>query len=210
MFEKSTFGGFIRWSFPALGAGQNSSNIRRSVLGLLLVLLLSALAGIRSAEAQASANHSVYLRVVDGLDKPMGDVSQRLEGIFQEAGWNLLAAFDAAVDADDCTFGARVLVPPAFVFLTLPYYSYSVKDSPRWAQIAPGGGGRRRFSDSWGPSRNRYLERRVVPEALIGLVFSCLGDGEGAPHGPDIDRPMLVQPPAGGLTSRRRVHGYPR
>ncbi|MBT8397048.1 MAG: hypothetical protein KJN92_08780, partial [Gemmatimonadetes bacterium] len=52
----------------------------------------------------------VYMEVADVEGSSVGETSARAEAAVAEAGWTLLAAYDAGVDGDDCSFTARVLV----------------------------------------------------------------------------------------------------
>lgn len=100
----------MRWSTPAPVAGQKGSANLSSTVGLLVLLILSASVGVVPTFAQVSENHAVYLRVADRVEMPAQEVGQRLEGVIEEAGWNLLAAFDVAAEPDACAYDARVLV----------------------------------------------------------------------------------------------------
>ena len=72
-------------------------------VGLLVLLSLFT-------ESLGAQRVGVFMRVADLPDGTVPEVSSMVEGTVEEAGWKLLAAFDAGVDGDACSYQARVLV----------------------------------------------------------------------------------------------------
>jgi len=54
--------------------------------------------------------YGVFMRVADPAEGTVAEVSSRVETAIESAGWTLLAAYDAGVDAEACSYQARVLV----------------------------------------------------------------------------------------------------
>jgi uncharacterized protein (DUF302 family) len=52
----------------------------------------------------------VFMKVADVQSGTVAEVSNRVEAAVQDAGWTLLTAYDAGVDAEECSYDARVLV----------------------------------------------------------------------------------------------------
>ena len=52
----------------------------------------------------------VFMRVADLPNATVSEVSSKVEATVEEAGWKLLAAYDAGVDREVCSYQARVLV----------------------------------------------------------------------------------------------------
>lgn len=73
-------------------------------LGALLTLVFLIPQGIQAQ------NHGVFMRVADPAGGTVAEVSARVEAAVETAGWSLLAAYDAGVEADACTYQARVIV----------------------------------------------------------------------------------------------------
>jgi uncharacterized protein (DUF302 family) len=76
--------------------------------------LLLAPGGAQSQEV------GVYIKVADVADATVAGVAAEAEKALNEAGWTVLAAYDAGVDGDACVFRARVLV------VDWPEYTQSV------------------------------------------------------------------------------------
>jgi len=70
-----------------------------------LLVLLSLFTGSLGAQEVG-----VFMRVADLPNGSVPEVSSMVEGAVEEAGWKLLAAYDAGVDGEACSYQARVLV----------------------------------------------------------------------------------------------------
>ena len=74
------------------------------ILAALFSLFVLLPVGVQGQE------HGTFMRVADVPDGTVLDVSNRVEEAVASAGWTLLAAYDAGVKGDDCSYQARVLV----------------------------------------------------------------------------------------------------
>ena len=54
--------------------------------------------------------YGVFMKVADPVEGSVAEVSARVEEAVVKAGWNLLAAYDVGVDAEQCSYEARVVV----------------------------------------------------------------------------------------------------
>jgi hypothetical protein len=88
----------VQWTSGLAKAGRA---VHRLLLALGLLLLPGGLSG---------QDVGVFLRIVDAEPGTMVQVSSDLEGAIESAGWNLLVSYEAGVEAEACSFGARVFV----------------------------------------------------------------------------------------------------
>ncbi len=72
----------------------------------VLLLLLASLAGT-PAEVSGQ-NFRVFLRIADPETGTVAEVSDRLRGAIEGAGWTVLSSHEAGVRAEDCAFRAQV------------------------------------------------------------------------------------------------------
>ena len=73
-------------------------------LAATLVLVFLVPGGIKAQDFGA------FMRVADPEEGTVAEISSRVEAAIGNAGWTVLAAYDAGVDAEACSFQARVLV----------------------------------------------------------------------------------------------------
>jgi len=74
------------------------------ILAALFFLFVLLPVGVHGQE------YGTFMRVADVPGGTVMDVSTRVEEAVASAGWTLLAAYDAGVNGDDCSYQARVLV----------------------------------------------------------------------------------------------------
>jgi len=77
--------------------------------GIALLVALFSLFVLLPRGVQGQ-EYGVFMRVADLPGGTVSDVSSRVEEAVASAGWTLLAAYDAGVNGDDCSYQARVLV----------------------------------------------------------------------------------------------------
>ena len=90
---------------PTIGGMLKLSGIGRRLAGtfLMAILLLVPL----HAMAQ---DVGVFMRVADPAAGTVDEIGSNLTAAIEGAGWNLLASYNAGVDAEACTYQARVFV----------------------------------------------------------------------------------------------------
>lgn len=91
-------------SIPARAEG-SFQRFSRRLTGVGLLAALSLLTGSLGAQ-----DVGAFMKVADLTDGTVAAVSSMVEETVTSAGWNLLAAYDAGVDGEACSYQARVLV----------------------------------------------------------------------------------------------------
>jgi uncharacterized protein (DUF302 family) len=85
-------------------ARRDSLAVFRALSGGLLALSLLF------PSAAGAQDYRVYMRIAELAQGSVAEVSAKLEGAIEAAGWKLLASYDAGVDGEACSYQARVFI----------------------------------------------------------------------------------------------------
>jgi hypothetical protein len=77
--------------------------VSRAILGLVAVTTAA------EVQAQDAQEHAVFVRLAEAIPGGFDAAATALEGAFATSRWQVVAAHDAGVDEDDCTYRTRVL-----------------------------------------------------------------------------------------------------
>ncbi len=145
--------------------------LRRGCRGALFLALLSHFAlapgGVQAQE------YGVFMRMADPAEGTVAEVSARVEGAVEHAGWTLLAAYDVGVDADDCSYSARVLIVdwPEHTRIVMSQGDYGAFAAPLRVSV---------FEDELGVHvaavNPRSLNRTIVAEEGMDEEWGRLAD----------------------------------
>jgi len=118
--------------------------------------------------------YGVFMRVAEAPDGTVQEVSAQVESAVARAGWTLLAAYDAGVNADDCSYQARVLVVdwPEHTRVVMAQGSHGAYAAPLRVSV---------FEDELGVHVSavnpRSLNRTIVEEEGMDEEWGRLADG---------------------------------